>query len=58
MELFVEVRTPFGAIADIIDETLKGDPFWGTAFSGAAAQFHLCDDAVWDVHLRRYYTEN
>ena len=58
MELLVEVCAPFGAIADIIDDALKGDPFWVAAFSRAATQFHLCDDAVGDVHLRRYYTEN
>jgi hypothetical protein len=37
MELFMEVCAPLRAIADVIDNALKSDPFWVAAFSRAAA---------------------
>jgi hypothetical protein len=50
VELLVHVGPPLGTIAYIIDDAVEGDQLWGAAFPGAAAQFHLCDDAVRDVH--------
>ena len=50
VQLLVQVRTPLGAITHIVNNTCEGDQLGSAAFTGAATQFHLCDDAVWDVH--------
>jgi hypothetical protein len=54
MKLFMQIGPPFGTIGYIIDNSLVGDPLWGTAFPRAAAKFHMSDDAVRDAHTGNY----
>jgi hypothetical protein len=33
---------------------VTGDQFSGAALSRAAAEFHFCDDVIWNVHAGNY----
>lgn len=54
VELFVEIRPPFGAIGYVINDSVVGDQLPGTALTIAAAQFHVRDDAFRNVHRSDY----
>lgn len=50
----MQVGAPFRAIRYVINDSAEGDQLAGAAFACGAAQFHLCDDVVGDVHWRDY----
>lgn len=54
VQLLMQIGPPFGTIRHIIYNALIGDKFSRAAFPCIAFQFHLCDDAVWDVHGWNY----
>jgi hypothetical protein len=54
VQLFVQVSSPLRAIGDVVHDALIGDQFSGAALACAAAEFHFCDDVVWNAHAGNY----
>ena len=54
VQLFVQIAPPVRAIGDVVHDTVIGDQFSGAALSRAAAEFHFCDDVIWNVHAGNY----
>ena len=54
MKILVHVQPPFWAIGDIVDDAFVSNEFACAAFTCVAAEFHLCDDVVRDVHYVDY----
>ena len=50
MQIFVEIKTPLGAIGNIINNSLIGDKFACAALTCVATQFRFCDDTVRDAN--------